>query len=80
MVSPTNHDDDAEVAAVRHFSMAWCDVRGLFMYKFMFIALVGSAVFPDWPVQAVFKGQAVIESIQNSSGEVIRLTSTQTDG
>lgn len=45
------------------------------MYKFMFVALLGSAIYPDWPVQAVYKGQAVIESLQDSNKQVLTMNS-----
>ncbi|HEX4880126.1 MAG TPA: hypothetical protein VFV39_09805 [Limnobacter sp.] len=35
------------------------------MYKFMFVALMVSAVYPDWPMQAVAAGQDIIQGFQS---------------
>jgi hypothetical protein len=37
----------------------------IFMYKFMFFALVVCAVYPDWPIEAIAAGQDIIESFQS---------------
>lgn len=34
------------------------------MYKFLFVALLASAVFPDWPIQAFAASQDLIEGFQ----------------
>lgn len=36
------------------------------MYKFMFVALVVCAVYPDWPIEAVAAGQNIIEGFQST--------------
>ncbi|HEX4918965.1 MAG TPA: hypothetical protein VFV43_13765 [Limnobacter sp.] len=35
------------------------------MYKFMFLALTVSAIYPDWPLQAVVAGQDIIQGFQS---------------
>ncbi|HEX4842226.1 MAG TPA: hypothetical protein VFV57_01025 [Limnobacter sp.] len=35
------------------------------MYKFMFVALMASAIYPDWPMQAVVAGQDIIQGFQS---------------
>jgi hypothetical protein len=64
-VTPTNTDDAFQSAIAEKVHRHVYFSQRLFMYKFMFFALVVCAVYPDWPIEAVAAGQEIIEGFQS---------------
>jgi len=64
-VNPTKGGDDLDRVFTRKHEWDISILPGAFMYKFMFFAFVLSAVYPNWPNDAVDGGQKMIVDFQS---------------